>query len=69
MNVTHLVTEEPRYFLDRSKAFAIIDSHGGKLWQRKSGAPSSIKPWATGELPVSRLDWYSLHSINGAKPE
>lgn len=65
MRTEILESSEPRYFTTKDRAIEFANTNPGKLWKRLDDAPSSIKPWAFGDLPESRIEWYRLHSVNG----
>ena len=49
-------------------AFKHHYQEGGYLWKRKEGVIETYKPFASGVLPVSRLEIYELFMVDGRKP-
>lgn len=55
-----LTDATPAYHTDRSKAVVRHNENGIRLWQRMDGVRSSVKPYATGDIPVWMIgEWYT----------
>lgn len=69
MTVTYEILEPTdRYMTTRERALEVHYTEGGTLYKRRADAPTSVKPWANGELPASRADWYEPFMVNGGRP-
>jgi hypothetical protein len=66
--VTTLTNNNPKYFTSQTVAFEQHYEEGGYLWKRKNSASMVYKPFASGILPLARLEIYELYMVNGRKP-
>jgi hypothetical protein len=66
--IVTLANDTPKYFMTQDVAFERHYTEGGYLWKRKDGMCKTYKPFASGILPLARLEIYELYMVNGRKP-
>ena len=58
VEIVTLTDSTAKYHTTKEAAVIRHNTDGVKLWRRRQGISNSIKPWATGNLPESRLEYY-----------